>query len=423
MNTNKKTDAILKEIYERIIPDKNEIDGINKSVEQIRTKLKPQIKKYKANYFLGGSVAKNTLIRKHNYDVDIFISFPKKYESKKISDILEKILKQSKLKYSRLKGSRDYFQVKYNSVTIEVIPIISIKKSSEALNITDISPLHVSYVSKNINKKPGLAKEIRLAKAFCYSQYCYGAESYIKGFSGYSLEILVIYFKSFLNFIREASKWKTKEKIIIDSEKYYKNKNKVFDSINESKLISPLILIDPVQEDRNASAALSGETLEKFIESCRNFLKKPDKSFFFRKTMNAEEWKEHAEKTKSKFYLIRAKSTKPKQDSAGAKLKKFYEFLIFSLKKHDFSILKSEFDFDEKIFESHYYLIIKEPPKEHILPGPPVNINEKYIKAFRKKYPNAFVKNKRYYAKSTRKISNFNDFLKDMKKDISLIHI
>jgi len=48
--------------------------------------------------------------------------------------------------------------------------------------------------------------EIRIAKAFCYANNCYGAESYISGFSGYALELLVYHYKSFLKFIKSMVK-------------------------------------------------------------------------------------------------------------------------------------------------------------------------------------------------------------------------
>ena len=43
---------------------------------------------------------------------------------------------------------------------------------------------------------------IRIAKAFCHANNSYGAESYINGFSGYALELLVYYYGSFLKFIK-----------------------------------------------------------------------------------------------------------------------------------------------------------------------------------------------------------------------------
>ncbi|MBD3252791.1 hypothetical protein GF386_03610, partial [Candidatus Pacearchaeota archaeon] len=54
--------------------------------------------------------------------------------------------------------------------------------------MTDLSYFHVNHILKKIKKNKNLSDEIRLAKKFAYSQNCYGAESYIHGFSGYALE-------------------------------------------------------------------------------------------------------------------------------------------------------------------------------------------------------------------------------------------
>ena len=51
------------------------------------------------------------------------------------------------------------------------------------------------------------------------------------------------------------------EKTVMDIKKFYKNKNILFE-INKSKLTSPLVIIDPVQKERNAAAALDHEKFE-----------------------------------------------------------------------------------------------------------------------------------------------------------------
>ena len=78
------------------------------------------------------------------------------------------------------------------------------------------------YVVQGIKNK-SILDEIKIAKAFCYANNCYGAESYVQGFSGYALELLVYYYGGFINFLRAVSKEKAnnKEKIVIDIEKNY----------------------------------------------------------------------------------------------------------------------------------------------------------------------------------------------------------
>ena len=415
---------ILENVSKKITPSIKEKLALDRALLEFEKKLKPKLNKYKAKLFVGGSLAKQTLIKRDTkYDIDIFILFNyKKYKdkSKELSKFLESILRSSKIKFVRLKGSRDYFQCKFNGLTLELIPILKIRKASQAMNITDISPLHVTYILKQIRKNKKLANEIRLAKAFCYASDCYGAESYIRGFSGYVLEVLISYYGSFLKFVKAASKWKvptkTENGIVIDPKKYYKNKSQVFKELNEAKLKSPIILIDPVQKERNAAAALSFKTFIKLIHECEKFLKAPSESYFFKEAFDINKWKKKAKKHKAEFVILKATSTKNKVDIAGAKLKKFYEFLFFLLNKNGFKILNGFFKFEEKTLESKFYFILKEPPKYYIVAGPPVDIDSKYIRSFKKKWFKAKVKKGRLYVKARRKISSVRELIKTIGK-------
>lgn len=415
--------TILTNVLRKITPLHEEKIVLDKALLKFESKLKPSLKKHDARIFIGGSLAKQTLVKRDtSYDIDIFILFPYakfKNKSSRLSDFLEQSLKNAKIKYITLKGSRNYFQVNFKNLTLELIPILAIKKASQALNITDISPLHVSYVLGKIKKNKKLSDEIKLAKAFCYAADCYGAESYIRGFSGYALEVLVSYYGSFIKFLSNAVKWKIptsfETRIIIDPKHYYKSKQ-VLEEMNEAKLHSPIILVDPVQKERNAAAALSFETLKKFIETSKKFLAHPSESYFFKEKIDLEKLKSAARKSRAKFIILRARSSKNKIDVAGAKLKKLYEFLYFLLKKNGFKVLKGEFDFNERTFLATFYFILKEPDKDYLVKGPPLNVQEKYLVAFKKHWPKAFVKNKRLYVKARREISNINQLLKSISK-------
>src|SRR6056297_87541 len=218
---------------------------MGKKVDDFIKKINKRIKKLGLNVeiYVGGSFAKKTLIKKRIYDTDIYFRFSQKYPDTSLTKLTKKILRWKK-GLSTVHGSRDYFRVKINSwFQLEIIPVRKIDKIDEAKNITDLSYSHVKYINKKI-KSQKILNEIKIAKAFCYASKTYGAESYIQGFSGYSLELLIYYYGSFVKFLKELSK-KKKEKLIIDIEKKYKNKKRILLDINSSKLESPIILIDP----------------------------------------------------------------------------------------------------------------------------------------------------------------------------------
>ena len=271
-----KINSVLKEALKKVKPSGKEAGEIEILLKKFTERLRKSIKNLgvDAEIFVGGSVAKGTSIKKKVYDADIFLRFNRKYED--ISNLTEKILKG--FKKTKIHGSRDYFRIKASrKIVLEIVPVLRIKSPKEARNITDLSYFHVNYAKRKFPKK--IIDEIILAKAFCHAKNCYGAESYIRGFSGYGLELLVYHYKSFLNFLKAISKPSlnsgNQEKIIIDTEKKFRNKNEILMDVNSSKLQSPVILIDPTHRERNALAALSWETFRKFQKAGRKFLKKP----------------------------------------------------------------------------------------------------------------------------------------------------
>jgi len=379
------TSLILKEILEEIEPSKKEKEEIGLILKDFVRNLNKILKqkKVKAEIFVGGSYAKKTIIKKGKYDIDLFLRFDKKYAEENISKILENVLKNLGEKYEILKGSRNYFRIeKRNNLFFEIVPVLKTKNPKEAENITDLSYMHVKYINKKV-KSNKILQGIKLAKSFCHAQRCYGAESYINGFSGYSLELLIYSYGSFLNFVKAMSKV-DKNKLIIDIEGLHKKKKNILLDINESKLGSPIVLVDPTYKYRNVLAALSEETLNKFQKNCREFLKKPSKEFFKRKELNFEEMKEKAKKGKEDYVILEIATKKQAGDIAGSKLKKFYRHLIYEIEKY-FDIKNSEFDYLENK-KARFFFSVK-PKKIILIEGPKIK-DKKNVVAFEKIHKN-----------------------------------
>lgn len=406
----KKINLILKEVLKKIEPSKEDLDFINKSLNEFKQKIISKIKQSKINaeIFVGGSFAKQTMIKKDKYDADFFIRFDKKYPDAELSNLTAKLLKNFK-NVSLIHGSRDYFRIKLaENFYIELVPVKKINNPEQAENITDLSYSHVLYI-KNKIKSQKILNDIKLAKAFCYANQCYGAESYINGFSGYSLELLVYYYRSFEKFIREISKIKNKE--VIDVGKCYKNKSQILMDINSSKLQSPIILVDPTYKQRNALAALSEETLRKFQKACKEFLKNPLMKHFENSTTDLKKIKSSAEKNMNQFILLEAETKKQAGDIAGSKLFKFYNHFTEEIKKL-FEIKNLGFEYFQKQI-ARYFFVVK-PKKEIVLHGPFVD-DEKHVKEFKKQHKKIFIKSKRLFAKEIppQNLVKFIKFWKD----------
>jgi len=394
---------ILDNVLEKIKPTKEEEYKVKEKVNKVLKKINSSIKDAKA--ILGGSGIKGTWL-KDAHDEDVFVCFNYvKYKDKsdQLSDILEKKIK-GKFKIKRLHGSRDYFQIKDKDSTLEIIPILKIKKADEAKNITDISPLHALWV----NKHKKLRDDMRLLKQFCKANDIYGAESHIKGFSGYICEILVVNYGSFVNVLKNAVKWKDKE--VVDVKKYHKD---AFRVLNSSKLLSPLIVIDPVQASRNAAAALSYEKFSLFKKKAKEFLKKPSISFFEKKEFSIDDVKKKAKK--DILFVLDVKALSGKEDIVGCKLIKALETIRKGIEKEDFKIIDYGWNWDK---DALFYFIIKKEKmgKTKIHDGPPLRAKE-HVKIFRKKYKKTFVSGGVVKAEVRRKYTDVNELIKVLIKD------
>jgi tRNA nucleotidyltransferase (CCA-adding enzyme) len=347
------------------------------------SKLSSALKKRKiqADVVIGGSVAKSTNLK--HYDMDIFVQFYKNPDS----DLLEAVLKKEFARVERLHGSRDYFKIHAGSKHYEIVPVLKIAKAEQAENVTDVSMLHVKWVKANL-KNPG---DVKLAKLFCRAQHVYGAESFISGFSGYFLEILIVYYGSFEKMIKAAAKWKPK--VVIDAAHYYTSKEDALFQLNASKTISPVIVIDPVQKDRNAGAAVSIEKFDKFVKAAQEYTKKPSEKFFAAEEFSAEKLKKEAGKNKTAV-ILKAEPVKGKLDVVYSKIVKVQEHIKQQLELNEFSVHKTEFEFTENII---WFIVspVKLPSqKKHL--GPKADFEPKFIDSFKKKYKNAKLEKGRY---------------------------
>ncbi|MBI2146461.1 CCA tRNA nucleotidyltransferase [Candidatus Woesearchaeota archaeon] len=373
----------MKEVLAKIKPTTKEQQQLKAGITLFLKKLNARLKG--AYAILGGSGAKDTWLS-GSYDVDIFVLFEyHQFASRtsELSDLLQLTLKKCFSKIRRLHGSRDYFQLKYKNLNVEVIPILKITTAEHAKNITDVSPLHSVWVNQHTKK---LKDDIRLAKQFLKAHNLYGAESHIRGFSGYVIEILIAYYGSLEKLLRASQSWSVKE--IIDAAKHYPTNDVLF-QLNKSKTQSPLIVIDPVDKNRNAAAALSDDAFFRFKKLAREYLKKPDSSFFVKKKIDLAQLRKE---TKLNIVYVTLAPFSGKEDVVGTKLLKVFTFLQQRLKP--FVLKKSGWEWDIM-----YFLVEKkELPKEEVVKGPPLGLKE-HVKNFRKKHKHAFEENGRLMAR------------------------
>jgi tRNA nucleotidyltransferase (CCA-adding enzyme) len=97
----------------------------------------------------------------------------------------------------------------------------------------------------------------------------YGSQIAVSGFSGYVTEVLILKYGSFKGVLQVFSELEPNHIISIDPPN-----EKVI-----GKFTSPMIIIDPIDSNRNLGAAISGNCVSKFVLASRLFLRNPSIEF------------------------------------------------------------------------------------------------------------------------------------------------
>ncbi|NJL43945.1 MAG: hypothetical protein HC945_01320 [Nitrosarchaeum sp.] len=330
---------------------------------------------------------------------------PSRYRSEQISDLLAQAVPREA---QRIHGSRDYFQLIRNGTLYEIVPVLRVTSWKDARNVTDMSPLHVQYVKNHIATKPELPGQIRLAKHWCKAQKIYGAESHLSGISGHVLDLLLIHYGSFDAFITAAASWT--EETIIDIEHHHKDPKH---ALNAAKTHSPLILVDPLQPERNAAAALSPLLYKHLILAATAYLAKPTPEAFTYEPLSVTQLKRTFPQG------LHAATLTPlpgKQDIAGARCKSAYEHLTRHIDLHGFDLLATGWEYQNTHALCYWVVASDELPRIAIHAGPPLTRPEDCAR-FSEKHSNTYTESGRIYAKEPRKHTSITTLLRELLQD------
>ncbi|MDP6845693.1 MAG: CCA tRNA nucleotidyltransferase [Candidatus Nanoarchaeia archaeon] len=407
---------VIDAVESAIIMGSDESEQLSSVMSEFEEKVTSELSKQGvvANLFVGGSVGKGTCLP-GIHDIDYFMRFDlKKYGDENISEVCEGVLSSIFKDVLRLKGSRDYFRVKINDYEIEIIPVLYIKRINQAQNLTDQSPFHVNWIKKNVKAKKKLDFDMRLAKQFFRASGVYGAESWIGGFSGHVTEILVVHYGGFEKLLKAVLKWK--DKTIIDVEKAYTGKD-VLEILDDAKTVGPLVVVDPVDKDRNAAAALGLDKFELLQSKSEAFLKKPHKKFFDEIEITVDDIKKMGKR--NRVLIWKAPPEDDKMDVSGAKMVKYAEHIARMFKNEEFIVLDSGMYWNKHDSGLVWVIVDKKAlTKNQIIKGPQTFGMQNHILAFKKKY--ARRKNWRegyhYYAEIPRKYTKIDQILRLVKK-------
>ncbi len=280
----------IEEVLQKIRPTEGERAFLNglmnelkeltaKAIEELGLNAKPQFV---------GSLAKGTYLA-GDHDVDLFLAFPLETP---LEELRERGLELGKAIAKKLDShevayaEHPYVRATYRGVKVDLVPCYNVESWKDVKTAVDRSILHTRWVNEHLN---GRNDEVRLLKRFLKGINAYGSEIYVRGFSGYLAEILIIKYGSFLEVVKNADLM-LKQRIIDPEGWLRKEPESAMKTIKrETEGDKPLIVIDPVDPRRNVSANLSWERYGVFYFGSMNFLEEPSINFFFpRRSKNGD---------------------------------------------------------------------------------------------------------------------------------------
>jgi len=308
---------ILKQAEKLVIPS----EKLHKQKDAIVEQAIKLVQKEASNHSnvtgieIVGSYAKGTWLPKRA-DIDVFVKFHSDTPEKEFVETGKKIgfaaLKQFK-PYVRY-AEHPFVEAQIKDTKVNVVPCYDVQEGAWKSS-ADRSPFHTKFMIKSLTDT--MKNEVRLLKAFLKANDIYGAEIAKQGFSGYVAEVLILNFGSLENVLKEISQLKVGQ-VIGKTTKQFDTK---------------IIIIDPIDENRNLGAAISTENIGRFVLAARAFLRKPSISYFASKKKSA--------KINTKNVLVLSFRYKPRSpDIIWGQIKRAATSLATQMNQAGFSVLK-----------------------------------------------------------------------------------
>ncbi|MCH7902620.1 CCA tRNA nucleotidyltransferase, partial [archaeon] len=331
---------ILKKVLKKITPTEQE----KKKQQKLSVEIIDKIMRMKGSHVstsLVGSNARDTHLR-GDHDLDIFVFYPKTLKREEFEKEGLKVGKSVFLGYEWEKAYSEhpYIRGSVKGFDVEIVPAYNISNTKELQSAVDRTSFHNRYLQSKMSENQ--KQEVRLLKQFLKGIKAYGADLKVSSVPGYVTELLILKYGTFEKTIKAISKWRKEE--VIDLENYLNEKTA------RERFEGPLIIVDPVDENRNVAAALSINQYARIIAASRIFLKKPSLKFFFGKKSKPLAISK-VKKLVEKEGLIVVEIGYPKKelsDVLWGQIRSLSKKIIGALEQKDFKVLRNSEWSDEK---------------------------------------------------------------------------
>jgi tRNA nucleotidyltransferase (CCA-adding enzyme) len=240
-------------------------------LEKISKEIQREIATFKdsriSRVLMGGSFAKGTWLE-NDTDIDFFVMIEPTVERKEFEELGKSIGYHALRKYKPYLrySEHPYVEGKVDGTRVNIVPCYRVEKNKWK-SAADRSPFHTDFMQDKLNEN--LKSQVRVLKKFLKAVGIYGSQIAVSGFSGYVTEVLILKYGSFEDVLKIFSVLKPNQIISLDPP----DENVI------QKFTSPIIIIDPIDSNRNLGAAISADCIAKFVLASRQFLKNPSTEF------------------------------------------------------------------------------------------------------------------------------------------------
>ncbi len=400
---------IREKIIDRIKPSEGEEITLRSIGDQVIIEVNEILDKsgIQGRAELHGSVSHGTWI-KGQMDLDVFIVLENYKERSQLRNVIQAIKDNLDWDFTTAYAEHPYLQTVIDGINIDLVPCFRVEKGEGIISSTDRTPLHTEWLKGKIEEH---GDEVRLLKQFLKVVEIYGAEIKIGGFSGYLCELLILKYGSFMKVIEAASEWGNQQVVKFNEE------TKKFDD--------PLIVYDPVDQNRNVAAALRSDSYQKFIKAAKGFKENPRRIFFVYDTSEVDVG-ELVEKIRSTnmVFLVIEESNAEVPDVLWGQIWKSINAIERKLCDKGFEVLQSSpWSNDKTRHVFSFQLTSLDLPEVYKHFGPSVNLT-KNVEQFKAAYMNRSdvvepptVEEGRWYVVKKRETTNIKEIMEEMHID------
>jgi len=408
-------EIFLHRVAKKIVPHDRERDKMLRTSQAVKREVEEILasSQIQATVSLQGSFARDTWLS-GEADLDIFARFSPTMEREEwVARVLPTIRKGlSRYRVIERYAEHPFLEFHVENIRVNVVPCYDVKKG-EWKSATDRTPYHTEFMRTHLT--PELRLDARLLKKFAKGIGTYGAEIEVGGFSGMLIDTLVLYYQSFMETIKRASSW-TKGTLIAIG----KPEGIVQPKVRDSNV--DLVVIDPVDPNRNLAAAVRPDKMWNFVTAGRQFLRNPGLWYFFPPIFKAKTRQQFANRiddTGRELLAITFRHPVLVPDVLWGQLMKLERSLLDTMAREDFNPCRSALWTDEK---NESAILVEADrttlPTVRRQKGPPVSKREDSL-SFLERHLSArdtvrgpWIEGDRWMVEKKRRISTLEEFVK-----------